>query len=111
MLKGRRRVTSSDIVAHYRVRDDAAADDAATSTAESGRRIGLAVSKAVGNAVTRNTIKRRFRVLANRYEHRLPASCDVVLRAKPGIDRVAFSALDSQVASLFDAIARKAARQ
>ncbi|MBW3082210.1 ribonuclease P protein component [Bifidobacterium phasiani] len=107
VLKGRRRVTSTDIVAHYLVRDDASDDSAATVPA---RRLGLAVSKAVGNAVTRNTVKRRFRVLACRYEDRLPAHCDIVLRAKPSASHAAFSSLDEQTSKLFDAIARKTGR-
>ena len=65
VLKRRRRVSREDIVVHYLVHDDAIIDD---SAAMRGRRVGLAVSKAVGNAVTRNAVKRRFRVLARKYE-------------------------------------------
>ena len=54
--------------------------------APSGRnavRVGLVVSKAVGNAVTRNRVKRRLRHLAA--EHLVPTSAgfDVVVRALP----------------------------
>lgn len=104
VLKGRRRVTSTDIVAHYRVRDDVLCNQTVTSPE---KRLGLAVSKAVGNAVIRNTVKRRFRVLAAKYEDHLPGGCDVVLRAKPGADRVPFASLEKQIVTLFDAIARK----
>ena len=107
VLKGRRRVTSTDIVAHYRVRDDVSDDNAATVPV---RRLGLAVSKAVGNAVTRNAVKRRFRVLAGRYEERLPEGCDVVLRAKPSAAHADFASLEEQTVVLFDAVARKASR-
>ena len=51
VLKRRRRVSREDIVVHYLVHDDAIIDD---SAAMRGRRVGLAVSMAVGNAVTRN---------------------------------------------------------
>lgn len=108
VLKCRRRVTDSDIVAHYLVRDDVSDTQPA---AETSRRLGLAVSKSVGNAVMRNTVKRRFRVLATRYQSSLPASCDVVLRAKPSAANASFSSLDQQVGRLFADIARKAVRR
>ncbi len=73
----------------------------------SSRRVGLAVSKAVGNAVTRNTVKRRFRVLAQRYEHHLPEGTDVVLRAKPSAATTSFQTLDKQMLSGFDAVAAR----
>lgn len=108
VLKRRRRVTDSDIVAHYLVRDDVS--DTATST-DAHRRLGLAVSKAVGNAVTRNTVKRRFRVAAARHQDALPPVCDVVLRAKPSASSASFASLDGQIRSLFEAIARKTAQR
>lgn len=80
------------------------------ATATGSRRLGLAVSKAVGNAVVRNTVKRRFRVLAERYQDTLPTSCDVVLRAKPSAAHASFASLDEQTRKLFHAVARKAGR-
>lgn len=53
-----------------------------TSGAE-GVRVGLVVSKAVGNAVTRNRVKRRLRHLAMAQLDRTPAGTDVVIRALP----------------------------
>ena len=41
--------------------------------------MGFVVSKKVGNAVTRNRVKRRLRHLARGYD--LAAPCDVVVRA------------------------------
>lgn len=46
-------------------------------------RVGLVVSKAVGNAVTRNRVKRRLRHLAAEHLASTPAGCDIVLRALP----------------------------
>lgn len=108
VLKRRRRVSREDIVVHYLMRDDAMASD---STTEYGRRVGLAVSKAVGNAVTRNAVKRRFRVLARKYESLLPESCDIVLRAKPSAAHAEFASLDLQMKACFEAVRRKAVRQ
>lgn len=104
VLKRRRKVSDQDIVVHFLVRDDSSVLDGAACDAP---RIGLAVSKAVGNAVARNAVKRRFRVLARRYESRLPERCDVVLRARPSAAHADFQSLDRQMASLFDAVSRK----
>jgi ribonuclease P protein component len=49
----------------------------------SGPRVGLVVSKAVGNAVTRNRVQRRLRHLAREQLDRLPGSCALVIRALP----------------------------
>ncbi|GGI15055.1 hypothetical protein GCM10007377_14000 [Galliscardovia ingluviei] len=74
------------------------------------RRLGLAVSKAVGNAVARNHVKRRLRVLAKHYETLLPQYCDVVIRAKPTANHVSFAQLDQQIARTFTSIAHKATK-
>ena len=108
VLKCRRRVSDSDIVAHYLVRGDVSE---AANPADVHRRLGLAVSKAVGNAVTRNTVKRRFRVSAARYQDALPPNCDVVLRAKPSASSASFASLDSQIHFLFESIARKSGQR
>ncbi|WEV59009.1 ribonuclease P protein component [Bifidobacterium sp. ESL0728] len=137
VLKRRRKVTEKDIVVHFLVYDDSCCIDAdghhaaaahAESTgkameATSGcvsadalrqgmpkRRLGLAVSKNVGNAVARNHVKRRFRVLAKTYEGTLPQHCDIVMRAKPSAAKADFSSLDTQVEELFAAVSRKASR-
>ena len=46
-------------------------------------RVGFVVSKAVGNAVTRNRVKRRLRHLAAGARVKTPAGTDVVVRALP----------------------------
>ena len=46
-------------------------------------RVGLVVSKAVGNAVTRNLVKRRLRHLAREHVSSLPGSAVLVVRALP----------------------------
>ncbi|WEV74005.1 ribonuclease P protein component [Bifidobacterium sp. ESL0798] len=134
VLKRRRKVTEKDIVVHFLVYDDSCcgygnghntveahaqlagkAMEAmkgsialdAVRQGKSGRRLGLAVSKNVGNAVARNHVKRRFRVLAKAYEGSLPQHCDIVMRAKPSAARADFSSLDAQVSELFDAVNRK----
>ena len=49
----------------------------------SGPRIGFVVSGALGNAVTRNRVKRRLRHLAAAHVADTPVGIDVVVRALP----------------------------
>ena len=49
----------------------------------SGPRIGFVVSGAVGNAVTRNRVKRRMRHLAAAHVPGTPGGIDIVVRALP----------------------------
>lgn len=111
VLKRRRTITDKDIVLHLLVPDNVTGENAQQQLVEgqagrgsvsmTHRRLGLAVSKSVGNAVTRNLVKRRFRVLAKRFENTLPPQCDVILRAKPSAARAPFSLLEPQIASVF----------
>jgi ribonuclease P protein component len=53
------------------------------STSEPAR-VGFVVSKAVGSAVVRNTVRRRLRHLARGYLGLLPGGSLLVVRAAPG---------------------------
>lgn len=116
VLRLRNRVTSADIVAHYALPHQRAAycrtpealehSEGSVAPAPSSR-LGLAVSTAVGNAVTRNKVKRRFRILARRYQETLPQGCDVVLRARPSAAAADFASLEAQVDKLFHKIAQR----
>ena len=135
VLKTRTKVSSKDLVVHFHIQPNlqhlqpsqpelmkhggvqapnqtVATHDAARSSVHDAmhaeRRLGLAVSKAVGNAVVRNHVKRRLRVLARDYESLLPEACDVVIRAKPTADQVSFEQLQRQIEHTFATIARKA---
>ena len=48
-------------------------------------RVGLAIPRAVGPAVTRNRLKRRLRAVWAELEGTAPAGCDYVLVARPGL--------------------------
>jgi len=50
---------------------------------ETGRRLGLAVSKKVGNAVTRNRVKRHIREMYRTHRDRLPEDVSIVVIARP----------------------------
>ncbi|WP_317642927.1 ribonuclease P protein component [Bombiscardovia apis] len=110
VLRRRKRVSSRDIVLHLLTGDEAANNRRPSQDGSEtrGRRMGLAVSKAVGKAVTRNRVKRRFRAVAARHEADLPQSCDLVIRAKPSAAHASFASLDMQVAKLFKDVALRA---
>lgn len=53
-------------------------------------RIGVVVSRAVGNAVARNRVKRLFREIFRRNQHEIPAGLDLVMvarRSAHGVDQ------------------------
>jgi ribonuclease P protein component len=71
----------------------------ATDAAEAGGsdrsdpQVGLVVSKAVGNAVTRNAVKRRLRHLARERISALPAAAVLVVRALPAAATASYTEL------------------
>jgi ribonuclease P protein component len=72
-VRSGRRAGSRTVVVHLAV--DAAAQRPA--------RVGFVVSRAVGNAVVRNQVKRRLRHLAREQLSSLPGSAMLVVRALP----------------------------
>jgi ribonuclease P protein component len=48
-----------------------------------GARAGFVVGRAVGNSVVRHRVTRRLRAVVRTELHRLPASADLVVRARP----------------------------
>ncbi|WP_116116056.1 ribonuclease P protein component [Austwickia chelonae] len=67
-------------------------------------RVGLVVSKAVGNAVVRNRTKRRVRALMKTHIAELPAGIDLVIRARPTAANASYEQLardlDRQISSV-----------
>ncbi|HET6667956.1 MAG TPA: ribonuclease P protein component [Intrasporangium sp.] len=68
-----------------------------TQEAESPARVGFVVSKTVGNAVTRNRVKRRLRHLARERIHSLPGSAVLVVRALPASAEASYDALGAEL--------------
>ena len=54
-----------------------------TDTLPSGPRAGFVVGKSVGNSVVRHRVTRRLRAVVAAELRRLPASADLVVRARP----------------------------
>ncbi|MDI1464147.1 ribonuclease P protein component [Catellatospora sp. KI3] len=69
-------------------------------------RVGFVVSKAVGKAVTRNTVKRRLRHLAAERVALLPAGALLVVRAQPSAATTPYAQLGRDLDAALTAAAR-----
>jgi ribonuclease P protein component len=71
-----------------------------TTEARDGSRIGITVSKAVGNAVVRNRLRRRVKAILDRSAFGSPPFRDMILIARPGAGELAFDAIAGELARL-----------
>jgi ribonuclease P protein component len=78
-----RRAGSRTLVVHLAVPPGTSAGERAERAVARGSLVGFVVSKAVGNAVTRNRVQRRLRHLMRDRLDRLPSSATLVVRALP----------------------------
>jgi ribonuclease P protein component len=62
-------------------------------------RLGLSVSRRVGNAVTRNTVRRRLREIFHSVLPEVPDDLDLVVSARPAAAEATFRELDEEFAS------------
>ncbi|NNU27173.1 ribonuclease P protein component [Isoptericola sediminis] len=72
-----------------------------------GPLVGLVVSKAVGNAVRRNLVKRRLRSIAAGQLSRVPEDSLVVLRALPRAATAEYAHLERDVMSATSTVLRR----
>ena len=61
-------------------------------------RLGLSVSRKVGNAVTRNTVRRRLREVFRSSIAGIPGSLDLVVSARPAATAATFDELSEEFA-------------
>ena len=59
-------------------------------------RLGLSVSRRVGNAVTRNTVRRRLREVFYAALHQVPGDLDLVVSARPAAAEATFRELSDE---------------
>lgn len=105
MLKRGRRAARGGVVVHWAAPAGAGTESATPSGAEarSTARAGFVVSKAVGNAVVRNRVKRRLRHAAAEQLSSWPVGADVVVRATPKSAGRDFAALRRDLAEAVEA--------
>ena len=77
---------------------------------QSGPRIGFIVSGAVGNAVTRNRVKRRLRHLAAAHVPDTPVGMDIVVRALPRSATVPAEVPEDFGSAWYEVVSRLSAR-
>ncbi|MER1997240.1 MAG: ribonuclease P protein component [Arthrobacter sp.] len=114
------------LAARNRVRSSADFSHTVRSGARSGRRnvvlyavpnpaaptrVGFIVSKAVGNAVTRNLVKRRLREAAAQSLADHPTGLDIVVRALPPAASASWAQLRADYAGALSACLNKLSRQ
>lgn len=71
--------------------------------------VGFVVSKAVGNAVTRNKVKRRLRAILAAHAFELPSGSLVVVRALPASSEADFSTLTRDIERSLDRLLDRSA--
>ena len=65
-------------------------------------RFGFIVAKTVGNAVVRNTVRRRLKGVCHELMPNLSPGVDIVIRALPGSPDVAWSTLLTDISEVVD---------
>lgn len=92
-----RRMGRRDLVVHALERDTSN-----SLVSNGGPRFGLVVSKAVGPAVIRHRVARRFRHICAELVETVPVDTDVVIRALPGSATASSRELDKQLRSVLE---------
>jgi ribonuclease P protein component len=95
-VRGGRRAGRGAVVVHLTIPQQAESSEPAR-TEEPSARAGFVVSKAVGGAVTRNTVRRRLRHLVRERLAGLPPGSVLVVRAQPGAATASYARLGTDL--------------
>jgi len=101
-IRGGRRAGRGTVVVHLLLDEPALASTA---------RAGFVVSKAVGNAVVRNKVRRRLRHLVRPLLGDLPAGSSLVVRALPAAAGASFATLGADLEAALAAARRPGRRR
>jgi ribonuclease P protein component len=71
-------------------------------------RFGISVKKALGNAVTRNRIRRRIREILRRNILEIPSGWDIVIHPRHSVARANFAALEAELLRLLRSLPQPA---
>jgi len=105
------RAGRSTVVVHLLVDPDTGPTAGVSGVAGAApTQVGLVVSKAVGNAVHRNRVKRRLRHAAAGHLASLPAGSRLVVRALPASSSATYAELDGDLAGSLDRALARARR-
>ncbi|WP_309065970.1 ribonuclease P protein component [Microbacterium sp.] len=76
-----------------------------TTTDDRAPRFGFIISKQVGTAVVRNTVRRRLKAVCAEFRDTVPQGTDVVIRALPASAAADFAQLRADVARCLNRLA------
>ena len=74
-------------------------------------RLGLSVSRKVGNAVTRNTVRRRLKEVFRASSSGIPGNLDLVVSARPAAAEATFEELRAEFGKALGKVAGAAERR
>ena len=75
-------------------------------TGQEPARFGFIISRAVGNAVTRNLVRRRMKTVVERRLHDGFSGSDIVFRAHPASAEASFAQLEREMNRALDRVER-----
>ena len=64
-------------------------------------RMGLTISRAVGNAVIRNSVRRRLREVFRRNRDAMSEALDIVIQVRPGAGTATYAELEAELLRAF----------
>ncbi|RBY80868.1 ribonuclease P protein component [Geodermatophilus sp. TF02-6] len=109
VVRSGRRAGRPTMVLHY-LPERSVPSTPGDAGAVGGPRAGFVVSRAVGNSVVRHRVTRRLRAVVRDELHRLPASADLVVRARPEAATATSADLRRDLAAGLDRVLASRAR-